>query len=135
MSELWAQLKPQLEMFSRPFPHAAIELANAHRDEVAPYLVACLAAVAADPSATTQNREYMLHLYAMHLLASWRDTRAYRPLVDLGHHPEDVIEDLMGDVVTENGGCAALIHPTALAGMTQFVGWISVAHPPRYSPC
>jgi len=50
MSEIWAQLKPQLEMFSKPFPQAAIDLANAHRDEVAPYLIACLEAIGSDPA-------------------------------------------------------------------------------------
>jgi hypothetical protein len=107
MSEIWTQLKPQLEMFSRPFPQSAIDLANAHRDEVAPYLVACLEAIAADPSPTQgTNSDYMLHLYAMHLLAAWRDTRAYRPLVQLGQHAEDVVESMMGDVVTETYGRA-----------------------------
>lgn len=105
MSEIWAQLKPQLEMFSKPFPQAAIDLANAHRDEVAPYLIACLEAIASDP-APTQDPDYMLPLYAMHLLASWRDTRAYRPLVKLGHFPDDVIEQIMGDSVTESYGRA-----------------------------
>lgn len=105
MNEIWTQLKPQLEMFSRPFPQAAIDLANAHREEVAPGLITCLEAIAADPS-PTQNQDYMLHLYAMHLLGSWRDTCAYGPLVQLGHHPEEVIEYMMGDVVTETYGRA-----------------------------
>ncbi len=103
MSELWAQLKPQLESLSKPYPHAAIELANAHRDEVAPFLVDCLEALVADPA---RDGDYMLHLYAMHLLACWRDTRAYRPLVQLGHLPEDVIEELLGDHLTESYGRA-----------------------------
>jgi hypothetical protein len=48
----------------------------------------------------------MLHLYAMHLLAAWRDTRAFRPLVQLGHHAEDAVESMLGDVVTETYGRA-----------------------------
>jgi hypothetical protein len=103
MSEIWTQIKAQLEIFSNPFPQTAIDLANAHREEVAPYLITCLEAIAADPS-PTQNQDYMLHLYAMHLLASWRETRAYGSIVQLGHHPDDVIEDMMGDVVTETYG-------------------------------
>ena len=101
MSKIWNDLKSKLEFFSRPFPQAAIDLAYAHREEVTPYLLACLEATATDPSAATDS-DYMLHLYAMHLLAYWRETQAYRPMAQLGHHSEDVVEALMGDLVTES---------------------------------
>jgi hypothetical protein len=105
MNEIWEQLKAQLEYFSKPFPQVAIDLANAHRSEVAPYLIDCLAAIGDDPS-PTRNQNYMLHLYAMHLLAAWRDRRAYLPMVRLGRHPDNVVEEMMGDVVTETYGRA-----------------------------
>lgn len=116
MSEIWTQIKNQLETFSKPFPHAAVDLANAHREEVAPHLIACLEAIAADPT-PTQNQDYMLHLYAMHLLGSWRETRSYGPMVQLGHHPEEVVDVMMGDTVTESYGrilasvCDGDLHP------------------------
>lgn len=103
MSENWNTLRAQLEYFSRPFPQAAIAFADAHRDEVAPFLIESLTRMAADPS-TAEDSEYVLHLYAMHLLATWRDTRAYAPLAALGHHSEDVLDIVMGDVITESYG-------------------------------
>ena len=105
MSEIWIQLKPQLELFSRPFPRAAINLANAHREEVAPHLIACLEAIATDP-APTLNPVYMLHQYALHLLACWRDTRAYPAMVKIGHYPEEIIDSMLGDAVSETYGRA-----------------------------
>ena len=116
MSEIWTQIKKQLETFSKPFPREAIDLANSHREEVAPYLITCLETIAADPS-PTQSRDYMLHMYAMYLLASWRDTRSYEPMVQLGHHPEEVVDVMMGDTVTEGYGrilasvCDGDLHP------------------------
>ncbi len=116
MSEIWTQIKGQLETFTKPFPKAAIDLANTHREEVAPRLIDCLEAIAADPS-PTQNQDYMLHLYAMYLLASWRETSAYGAMVQLGHNPEDVIDNMMGDTVTECYGrilasvCDGDLHP------------------------
>jgi hypothetical protein len=100
MSEIWDQVKPRLERFSKPFPTAAIVLANQHREEVAPHLIACLEAIATDPSAAADG-DYMLHLYAMHMLAAWREAGAYRPLAQLGRHPDDILDYLLGDTLTE----------------------------------
>ncbi|MBI3284395.1 MAG: DUF1186 domain-containing protein [Burkholderiales bacterium] len=109
MSDNWNTLRSQLEYFAKPFPHEAIALANAHRAEVAPFLVEVLANVADDP-AITEDGEYMLHQYAMHLLAAWREPRAYAPMAALGHHPEAAIEKMMGDTVTESyGRCLASV--------------------------
>jgi len=105
----WDTLRPQIEQFATPFPEAAITFADVHRDEVTPYLVEAIARVAADP-AVGEDPDYVLHLYAMQLLASWRETAAYAPLVQLGHHPEAVVEHLLGDTVTESyGRCLASV--------------------------
>ena len=109
MSENWNTLRSQLEYFSRPFPRSAIAFANEHRDEVAPFLIDSLSSMAANPSIANDG-EYVLHLYAMHLLATWCDTRAYAPLVALGHHSYDVLEIVMGDTITESyGRCLASV--------------------------
>lgn len=129
MSKNWNVLRSQLEYFSRPFPRSAIAFANEHREEIAPFLIEALSRVAANPS-IADNSEYALHLYAMHLLATWRDTRAYGPLVALGHHSEDVLETVMGDVITESYGrslaavCDGNIEPLqALFEDTQASHW------------
>ena len=100
MSEIWDQVKPRLEHFSKSFPTAAIVLANQHREEVAPHLIACLEDIATDPIPATKG-DYMLHVYAMHMLAAWREPRAYRPLAQLGRHPHDILDILLGDTLTE----------------------------------
>lgn len=109
MSDAWNTLRAQLEFFSTPYPEAAIAFADAHRAELTPFLVESLAQVADDPE-TGKNPDYVLHLYAMHLLAAWRETAAYAPLVRLGHHSEEIVDQLLGDTATESyGRCMASV--------------------------
>lgn len=75
MSDAWNELREQIEYFSQPFPEAAIAFAEAHREEVTPYLVESIAWLADHPEEGA-NPDYVLHLYAMHLLATWRETTA-----------------------------------------------------------
>ena len=48
----------------------------------------------------------MLHLYAICLLAEFRERRAYRPLIALATQTEEIAEDLFGDFITANLGRA-----------------------------
>lgn len=105
MSELWSSLRPRLERLASPLPLAELELADTHRDEIAPHLVAELEALVADP-APAQADGYVLHLYAMLLLARWRDSRAYRPLAELGHLDASRVDTLFGQLVHDSYGRA-----------------------------
>jgi hypothetical protein len=103
----WEALAPALTTFSRPFPAEAIALAEANWEEVAPRLLDALEAVAATPE-QARDGSYMLHLYAMFLLAEHRERHAFAPLLRIAELPEDVLEDLLGDVVSDGlGRCLA----------------------------
>lgn len=109
MIDIWNTLRPQIERFSKPFPRAAIAFANSHRAELTPHLIEALERLAVNPS-LADDESYVLHLYAMHLLASWRDPRAFAAMVALGHHDEDTVEAMLGDTVTETyGRCLASV--------------------------
>lgn len=101
MQDNWNTLRAQIAYFSKPFPSQGIAFANEHRDELAPHLVEVLERVAADPCTVIDDPDYILHEYAMHLLAAWADTRAYAPLIALGHLDEDTLDAVLGDSVTE----------------------------------
>lgn len=110
MQDNWARLREHIAYFSKPFPREAIAFANAHREEVAPHLVEVLARVAANPAIVIDDPDYILHEYAMHLLAAWADTRAYAPLMALGHWDEETLDAVLGDSVTETyGRCLASV--------------------------
>ena len=105
MSELWSALRPRLEHLTNPLPLAELQLADTRRDEIAPLLIAELDALASDP-APAQADGYVLHLYAMLLLARWRDSRAYRPLAELGHLDESRVDTVFGQLVHDSYGRA-----------------------------
>ena len=109
MTENWTTLKAKIEFFSKPFPQDAIDFAELHRDEMAPFLAEVLVQVAADPAIAFQE-DYVLHQYAMHLLAIWRDARAYAPLLALGRLDDSTLDMVLGDTLTESyGRCLASV--------------------------
>ena len=107
---VWPKVRAGLEFLRQPFPATAVALAEAHRDEVAPHLVAALEALAEDP-ALADDENYTLHLFAMHLLAGWRDRRAYAPLLALGRfHDDQLVEAIFGELIHESyGRCLASV--------------------------
>lgn len=99
-SDVLGKLREAFEHFQRPFPSAAVVLAERHRELVAPWLIRVLEDVARDPSVAA-DAEYVLHHFAMVLLGHWRDTRAYRPLLALARLPYDTVDELFGDLLFE----------------------------------
>lgn len=67
-----------------------------------------LARFSASPALVVNDPDCILHEYVMYLLASWRDARAYAPLVVLGHWSEEILDDVLGDSVTESYGAVWL---------------------------
>lgn len=100
MNGLPDDLKP-LERLQQSFPRAAVEAAIARREESTPHLLRALEWTAAHPEEANKiEPPWMLHLFAMFLLAQFRETSAYAPVVRLFRHP--LQEALTGDVATEN---------------------------------
>jgi hypothetical protein len=96
-----ADILKELELCTGRFPKRATEQAIEQRDAITPELLRVLEEVAADPGGFAQREDYMLHLFAMHLLAQFREKRAYRPIVAIFSAPGDVPDRLAGDTVTE----------------------------------
>jgi hypothetical protein len=104
---VWPRLQAAFTPLIRPFPAEAIALAEAHREEVVPHLVAALERVVAAPAAVDPDE--MLHLYAAHLLAWWREPRGFQPLRHVAQMRDHELQyDLWGDFLTESlGRCLA----------------------------
>jgi hypothetical protein len=96
----------QFEWFSGKFEQEAVEAAVARRDEVIPELLLVLEEIA-DPVQAAEidaEGEYMAHLYAMYLLAQFRETRAYPLMIRIALLPGDLLESFFGDSLTESLG-------------------------------
>jgi uncharacterized protein YecA (UPF0149 family) len=82
------------------FPREALEQATAQKDEITPHLLKILERVADDPEGAL-GREDAAYLYALYLLAQFRETRAYPVVVRIASLPPETVDELLGDTITE----------------------------------
>jgi hypothetical protein len=94
----------QLKRYNGTFPRKALQAAVANREQITPELLAILDYTRQNAESLLEQPNTMGHLYAMYLLAQFRDERAYPLLVDLFSIPSETVVDLTGDVVTEDLG-------------------------------
>lgn len=93
----------QLEYNTGEFPEAIVLAAVERRASFTPMLLEELLRAAADPVALRDKGEsYIRHIYAMYLLAQFREQSAYPLLVDFVASPGEIVMDIIGDVVTED---------------------------------
>ncbi|MBK5964349.1 hypothetical protein CCR95_09690 [Thiocystis minor] len=97
-------IKTQLEFYTQTFPEDALRAAIAQREAITPLLLASLQAVADSPDEVAGKPSLMLHLYAMYLLAQFREQAAYPLLVKFFSTPGEISLDATGDVITEDLG-------------------------------
>ena len=99
-----AEVLHQFERFTGKFARAAAEGALAHREEITPELLRILEDTVDREAQLDAEGDYMAHLYAMFLLAQFRETRAYSLVVHLASLPGDLLYSLCGDFITEDLG-------------------------------
>ncbi|NQT20865.1 MAG: DUF1186 domain-containing protein [Planctomycetes bacterium] len=89
------------------FPRRALEAAIEQREEITPHLLEVIERAGADLEGVIVE-EYILDVFAMLLLAQFREPRAYRPLLNLFARPETstLAANLTGSMVTEELGRA-----------------------------
>ena len=88
--EILEQLKP----YTGKFPMAAIKAAIEQREAITPALLREFEESAAHGEEYAGREDYMLHVFAVFLLAQFRETRAFQPLVKLVSLPGELPFDL-----------------------------------------
>jgi hypothetical protein len=102
--ELTEVLK-SLERNTGVFPRKAVEAAMEMRDEITPGLLHILEDTVERADEIVREDEdgaYFAHLYAMYLLAQFRETRAYPLVVWFARLEEGLLDALAGEFVTED---------------------------------
>ena len=94
----------QFKRASGKFARTAVEAAVAHREEVTPELLRILEETVDRATQLDAEGDYIAHLYAMFLLAQFRETRAYPLVVRFASLPVDLLDSLGGDFITEDLG-------------------------------
>jgi hypothetical protein len=104
------------------FARAAVEAAVARREEVTPELLSVLEETVDRPGQLDAEGDYMAHLYAMFLLAQFRETRAYQLVIRFAALPGDLLDSLCGDFITEDlGQVLASVCGGELAGIQSLI--------------
>jgi hypothetical protein len=89
------------------FPRKAVEAASQRREEITPHLLQAIREVTDHAQEATEDESRFLHVYAMFLLARFREHRAYPLIIAMCKLPLDVLDGLIGDTITE-GLCRVL---------------------------
>jgi hypothetical protein len=93
----------QLEVNEGTFPREAVAQAIEQREAITPELLRVLEDAHHNVEHLSETG-YMAHLYAMYLLAQFREPRAYPLIVQFFSTPGEITLDVTGDVVTEDLG-------------------------------
>jgi hypothetical protein len=94
----------QLTFNDGEFPEDAVKRALLCKESIIPELLKILKSAKKDAKKLAKQDDYMAHIYAMFLLAFFREKKAYPLLADFFSLPGELTHDLTGDVVTEDLG-------------------------------
>lgn len=95
-------LKELEYLHSGIFPLKAVKAAIANKEEITPYLLDILINTKESLAEIYEEETYMAHIYALYLLAQFREVKAYPIIVDLFSIPGEKVADITGDLVTED---------------------------------
>ena len=110
MDEELQEIIEGLTRYTGVFPKEAVDAAVTRLPDLMPHLIDILRAAVEQPQVVLEDDDNMLHLFAMLLLAQARETKAYGVMVQLARLPENQLDGLVGDSVTEDlGSCLASV--------------------------
>lgn len=92
----------ELENYTGTFPRLALEQAIAEQEAIMPLLLATVAEWKSKLEELSERPNYFLHIYAMYLLAQFKESQAYLPIVEFFSVPGDISIDVTGDLVTDD---------------------------------
>src|ERR1017187_9085270 len=116
------EILERLDRHRGSFPEDLVAEVIARREEVIPRFLEILDDVDRNPEPWLVDDGRMVHIYAMYLLALFRETRAYLLLVRIFSRPGEFPFDLAGDVVTQDlGRILASVSDGDVSGMRALI--------------
>jgi len=117
------EILKELEADTGRFPREALRAAIEHREAITPELLRVVEAVAESPEQHARHKGHLLHLFALYLLAQFREQRAYPFVVKMFSAPGETPFDLAGETVTGRlGRILASVYdgnPAPLQGLVE----------------
>jgi len=83
----------------RKFPREALQQAIHNKDEITPHLLKILEKAIAHPDEILEADDFS-HLYALYLLAQFREKRAYPLVIRLASLDAKTVDNLLGETIT-----------------------------------
>lgn len=99
-----SEILAELENNTGKFPRQALEKAIEENVAITPFLLRILSESKDKLEDLYDDSDYILHLYALYLLAQFREQKAYPLIIEFFSVPGDISLDITGDVVTEDLG-------------------------------
>jgi len=96
------EILSRLEYNTGTFPYEAIEETIEKKEEIIPELLRILEKSEENIYSIKEKPYYFAHIYAMFLLAQFREKRAYLLIKKLFSHPGDIIKPITGDFTIES---------------------------------
>ena len=94
----------ELEYYKKELPETALQNAIEKQEEITPILLETLEKWKNKQRQLRRDRDYFLHIYALFLLAQFKEPRAYPLIIEFFYISGDICMDTVGDVVTEDLG-------------------------------
>ena len=94
------QIENKLFYLGDGFPKEAVQAAIAQQSAITPKLISCLNKAIEDKSSLEENA--VGHLFAVFLLSQFQEKTAFESMIRLARLPEDDIDLLIGDSITED---------------------------------
>lgn len=91
----------RLDHYDGTYPREAIDEAVQLKDEITPYLIDHLEKLLADPVRYFDEGHYA-NVFAFILLGHFRETKAHELILKIATLPEDILDKLFGDMITED---------------------------------
>ncbi len=91
----------EIEYNNGKFPKETLQKAIAQREEIIPELLEILDYTCQNAEQLAEEENYIAHIYALYLLAQFREEKAYPLIYNLLNKPQDILNNLLGDVITE----------------------------------
>ncbi len=99
-----SEIIAELENYTGKFPRQALEEAIAQREAITPLLLETLAKWKDNLEELAQLPDYFLHIYALYLLAQFKESQAYPLIIEFFSASGDSSLDLAEDFVTGDLG-------------------------------
>jgi hypothetical protein len=111
-----------LEFNDGVYQREAVDAAIALKEEITPHLLDILEKLLTDPAKFSDEPRYFAHIYAVTLLAHFKEQQAHRLIVDIFSLPEQFVDPLFGDTITED--LPTLLYRTCGGSVEQIKGLV-----------